>query len=390
MSALKEHFNYRKFAQKPYRILFLNNDYFLQKQTIRILKQMGHRVLSLQVTDNPARMLECLLQSAVELKPDCIISMNHEGFDREGKIAAILEEFRIPVLIWYLDDFRFILPNYQAQVRENILIFTFEKANIPQLIELGFEGVEYLPTATILNPAVFYKNDLSEKNGAAFVFVGNSFETTKIRWYRENYIQYLRELQPVLTPEIYGEALLEIIRKNQRHYFSTEQDFYHYCGYVTAHVTQLYRQTMLNSFEDSQITIYGDTFWKQLLQGADLRSGIDPEQRAPAVYANAGINLNFSSAQLETAVNMRVFDIPASGGFLITDWRNSLAELFDEEKELVVFHQSGEAAELSVYYAGKPQKRDAIIRRARERVQREHRLEQRICEMLNKATSFFK
>jgi spore maturation protein CgeB len=389
MSALKAHFNYRKFDSPPYKILYLDNNYFLQKQSIRALHEMGHKVLTLTVEDNAQIMLDKVLKAAVGFKPDCIISMNHEGFDKEGKIAAVLEELSLPVLIWYLDDFRFILPNFQNQVHENIIIFTFEKANIPFFREAGFHQVYYLPTATMLEEKNVKFSSGSVTGNDMIVFVGNSFEDTKRRWYRTGYETFREEVHDTIPLTVFGNAFIDLLCNIQRDRFPSDQDFFHYCGYAAADATQRYRVLMLKRLHAFPICVYGDGYWSTLLQGMEIKSGVDPEQEAPAVYRAAGININLSSTQLQSAVNLRVFDVPASGGFLLTDWRESLAELFDEKHELAVFHDADEAHKICDFYIRHPRSRNKIMAKARERVFKEHRLNQRLEKMLSKAGDLF-
>ena len=54
---------------------------------------------------------------------------------------------------------------------------------------------------------------------------------------------------------------------------------------------------------------------------AQWLGGRRPGRDLPAVYADSKINLNITSAQLETSVNNRVFDVAATGAFLLTDHR---------------------------------------------------------------------
>jgi hypothetical protein len=51
-------------------------------------------------------------------------------------------------------------------------------------------------------------------------------------------------------------------------------------------------------------------------------------QDACGIYQSSRINLNISSLQFDTAVNNRVFDVIFSGGFVLTDRRNELENIF--------------------------------------------------------------
>jgi spore maturation protein CgeB len=75
---------------------------------------------------------------------------------------------------------------------------------------------------------------------------------------------------------------------------------------------------------------------------------------------------------MRDAVNQRVFDCPAAGGFLITDDQPDLHELFDAEKEVVTYTSLPELHDKISYYLKHPEERAAITRKARERVLTEH------------------
>ncbi|MEZ4766102.1 MAG: glycosyltransferase [Calditrichia bacterium] len=97
--------------------------------------------------------------------------------------------------------------------------------------------------------------------------------------------------------------------------------------------------------------------------------------------ADAKINLCLSSQQLGSAVSLRAYEIPASGGFLLTDWKDDLADLFAED-EIVSFRSVDEMNDKIDFYQRHPEKREPVIRKARERVINEHQVFHRIQKML--------
>jgi spore maturation protein CgeB len=57
-------------------------------------------------------------------------------------------------------------------------------------------------------------------------------------------------------------------------------------------------------------------------------------QLSSQIYSKSRINLNITSLQFDTAVINRVIDIGASGGFVLTDWKNDLANITSVSKEI--------------------------------------------------------
>jgi spore maturation protein CgeB len=75
---------------------------------------------------------------------------------------------------------------------------------------------------------------------------------------------------------------------------------------------------------------------------------------------------------------MRVFDILGAGGFLLSDYRREMVELFELGSEVVCFHSKSELLELVSYYLDRSKERDQVRMKGRERVMREHKYEDRI------------
>ncbi len=382
MSGLKEYFSYKKGASEQLRILYLNNNYFLQNETIAVLRTLGHTVHSLPVQNGPKEMLEAILKAAVALKPDCIMGTNHMGFDPDGTIASILNDLKLPVLFWYLDDFRFILQDAQKQARPNIVIFTFEPTDLPLLKAFGFEHCFYLPAASSLNPDSGFINPQFHFLHNRVSFVGNTFYEALERWNHPTYPGLYNQLH-LQRWDSDRQSLVSFILQEQRDQFESEAQLFHYAGYVAGRSTAEKRVELLNSLDNP--VVFGDEHWPETGVRAEIHPPVDPYRTAPFIFNASAVNLNISSTQLHTSVNQRVFDVPVSGGFLLTDWKETLADLFDEKTELAVYHSIEEMQDKVRYYLKHESERQALASRAASRVRNEHVLPLRIRNMLELA-----
>lgn len=79
---------------------------------------------------------------------------------------------------------------------------------------------------------------------------------------------------------------------------------------------------------------------------------------------------------------MRTYEIPAAGGFEITDYIPGIENQFEIGSEMVVYRSMDEFRELVEYYLNYPEERMAIAKRGRERVLRDHTYEQRMKTLL--------
>ena len=75
---------------------------------------------------------------------------------------------------------------------------------------------------------------------------------------------------------------------------------------------------------------------------------------------------------MKKGVNQRVFDVPACGAFLLTDYREALFELFEPEREAVCWREPKEAADMARYFLRHDSLRRRIAATARQKVLAEH------------------
>ncbi len=384
MSKLKQYFAYRKFNAPPYRLLFIYNDYYLQQASIQALRQLGHHVDVVPLQKDAKSMLDVLLKKSVLFRPDAILGMNHVGMDSEGIIPQTLAELGIPLIIWYLDDFRFLIPNQKALVSPYSAIFTFEKTHVPLLRQIGFEHVFYLPSATAYNPNKDYTNDFPQYHHLqnAITFVGTTFNYARKKLERPQFSRYFQEFikQQPITQHV--PDLVSRLEAQQSHLFTDSGQFYEYCGFAISVATEQYRLHYLTSITESPFYVVGDRRWLELGVPAQYLPPTRYETETPAVYASSQINLNLSSLQLATTVSLRPFDVSAAGGFLLSDFTEALYELFEPE-EIPSFRTPEEMNDLIRYYRKHPHERQKAATKARERVIREHQIHHRMQSILN-------
>ncbi len=72
------------------------------------------------------------------------------------------------------------------------------------------------------------------------------------------------------------------------------------------------------------------------------------------------ININTLRQQNKEATNMRTFEIPACGGFMLHEYSEAAAEIFLADKEVVYFHSPKDLVEKARYYLEHDSAREAI------------------------------
>jgi spore maturation protein CgeB len=75
---------------------------------------------------------------------------------------------------------------------------------------------------------------------------------------------------------------------------------------------------------------------------------------------------------MPSSVNQRVFDIPLSGSFVISDNQKDLLELFDRDTELEIFETIEDLRDKARFYLTHETNRNKIVDAAQKRIKHEH------------------
>ncbi|MDA8414656.1 MAG: glycosyltransferase, partial [Desulfobacteraceae bacterium] len=148
---------------------------------------------------------------------------------------------------------------------------------------------------------------------------------------------------------------------------------------VTWQATLLYRLACVEQLRGFRPVIRGDKGWQTLLdRDFTLRPPLDYYRELPYFYNTCTVNFNATSLQMGTAVNQRLFDVPACGAFLLTDHQESLEELFVEGEEVITYRDAAEIPGLVRFYLAHPAARQMVVDRGRDRVLRQHTYRHRL------------
>ncbi|MCR5675538.1 MAG: glycosyltransferase [Lachnospiraceae bacterium] len=94
----------------------------------------------------------------------------------------------------------------------------------------------------------------------------------------------------------------------------------------------------------------------------------DYDREMPRIFHRSRININITLRTIRTGIPLRAMDIMACGGFLLSDYREELAEFFTDGEDLALAHTPEEFAELTAYYLEHEEEREAIARNGQRKV----------------------
>jgi spore maturation protein CgeB len=247
--------------------------------------------------------------------------------------------------------------------------------------EMGFPSPTFLPLAT--DPEIFSPG-WAPANGrfsAPLAFVGDSMVRARRKWEKKVASEAGSAIAALSCDPLLKErgrdilGLLDFAGKGGLDHRS-RMDME---AALTWRTTQDYRLRLVEAMMPLGLVVYGDPGWRDLVgEQIDLRPQVDYSRELPEVYRGTLVNLNCTSFQMRTAVNQRVFDVPACGGFVLSDYQGDMDTFFEVGREAVCFSTIEEAVDLAGYYLEDETERLKIAEAGRRRVLSEHTYEKRM------------
>jgi hypothetical protein len=121
------------------------------------------------------------------------------------------------------------------------------------------------------------------------------------------------------------------------------------------------RENWLSKLEDFNMTIWGTDYWKTRCKNKFLQKCWQGRpaygEEMAKVCMSSKINLNILRVQNKGAHNMRTFEIPACGGFMLHERSDEVLELFEEGKDVACFSTPQELKEKINYYLNHEEER---------------------------------
>jgi len=384
---------YPKLAAPTPRMLVLESNYWLDTACLNAAQALRWEIARVPVVTEgkmPRDMVAALLNTLTEFRPDFVLSINLSAMDEQGLFAGLFADLAVPHVTWFVDDPRTILMGRDIYGSDFALAFTWEAAYISYLRACGFVEVHLLTLA--VDPLVF-NAEPAAKGVFPPTFVGNSmtdFAAREWAWIEQHpaIAQAVHNAFDAgrVTRENFGLGLAALLGLPTLDAFDPhEQRHAELLCFIEG--TRRLRREVVQALQSDGLAVRGDEAWRE--HTAQCGPYLNYTQELPAFYRDCEVNLNITSIQMPTTVNQRVFDCPASGGFLLTDAQAALGELFDVQSEIAEYHSIEECRELLRFYRAHPHARRAIIERARKRILGEHTYAHRLQQIVEVVRSRF-
>ena len=327
-------------------------------------------------------------------RPDLVLSFNGSGLDDQGVISREFERRGIPYATWFVDRPR-VTDIRDKYVKANSHLFVFDKTYIKTMKDSGFTSVHYLPLAT--NPDRFRPLDgVAREDQVCFI---GELDYKTIQYLARNIDamadgadeNFYQGIEMAIKAQLKrpGEDTWIIIDEILTERGIDTNDFPQVFrdileGFVEREAgLRMRMETMKSVSAQFPTVVYGESLWESVL-GHRYHGRVNYyTDEIVHIYNRYTIHVNISKFQLRTAINQRPFDVPACGGFLITDIRDDILELFASD-EVVTFETTDDLLEKIRNFFYDKALRSEYVRKARKRVLAEHTYDHRINEILNK------
>ncbi len=160
------------------------------------------------------------------------------------------------------------------------------------------------------------------------------------------------------------------VDRNLYHPPDGDKTYHHDVVFVGGYSSR--RHEMLNKLSDLPVEIYGPG-WRKWRNRSSLQKKVKASQiwgeTLNDLYNTSKIVLNVSSWDPQrTGLNLRVFDVPATGAFLLTDSAREIDQYFTPGTEIETFSTPDELRKKVIFFLDHNKERECIAKNGYEKV----------------------
>ena len=319
-------------------------------------------------------------------------------------VAAYKAEIKYISYIWDAPYIKIYTPFGKL---DNCYFSTFDRLDYERFKEAGIAHVQYSPLAVNPNQVRKWNQTVERKLKGRYIndvcFVGSLYEDNS---YDECVNEIPRNIQDYFlsifeeaafhwdgTNRIYGKtdkAILDYIKLVNPNFkidnrLDVDDVAFFEIAYLVRKIANIERVAILNTLsEEYQVSLHTlSRVDSSLLGNVKVKPPILPGVDTTMAFFGSKINLNISLKGIEGGTPQRIMDVMAAGGFMLTNYCFETAEIFEEDKEIVMFKTPEELFDKVDYYLNHEEERKAIAKRGQEKVLTHYTYEKKLKELMN-------
>lgn len=368
---------------------------YVMEGYIKGFSKTGHQVLKIDTSKGFSQQHVNLIK---DFNPDFVLGYGFNGFiltnhqsGRETVKAGLFRLMGIPVVALHYDNpFFGMLPEVFAEIKsypEYYYNFIWDRCLLNLYNQSGMPPG--YPIMLAADPDEFFTMEI-EPEPETLAFVGG-VNLQNVEFNQDHpLVKQFMETVVRLKLERFEIPLIQIcFQALERSNFSEIKQIYlnDPCTFWTkiyyqihAKGSPLLRYFILNSIEDVNLHVYGATNWVK--ENLILHDRVPYGRELSKVYQQYAINLNISSIQLETSVNNRVFDVFASKGFLLSDYKQEMELIFPDHWQEITFRNLDELGSKGEYFLTHDKERRELTEELYHIVLKRHTYQNRAQEII--------
>ncbi len=384
-------------------ILIYHWDIYPYDNIIKTFQKEGHLtdVLSFPILNHidDKSFTPILQEKLSKTRYDMVFSVNYYAV-----IASICAEYNIPYAAWTCDSPLLSL-QHPSILFPTSYIFCFNKKEYDTLVQKNAPHAYYLPLAGMLPETSFIADIDSGKQGFPsnykyeISFVGNLYDKNRydemclcLPEYLCGYFDAAIEAQKNigagnLLPQMLNDNILADLMKYTKVIngdSSLEELRLHFATSVLSYKTAAdIRTDALNALACKYpVTLFTSSHTNRLWN-VTCHPAVSYQAEMPKIFASSKINLNFTIPNIENGIPLRVFDVLAAGGFLLTDYREELCHQFENGVDFVIFEGIPDLIQKAGYYLSHNEERQQIAKNGQRKIQQSHQYSMRLNKIIH-------
>lgn len=365
---------------------------------------LGHRLTIidrlLDSVDYDTEYAGILSNTLLDRSFDCVFSVNYIPI-----ISRVCNIHKVPYLSWTVDSPCFQLYSKTITNAYNH-IFMFDRDQYNQFCNDNPSGIHHFPLGTDVD---FWNSiNVTEAEHKSYdcdiSFIGSLYsekcrynQLTDLPDYISGYVNGLVDAQlSVFGYNFIADSLTDDFIKEFKSYVKwlpLGEDYNEndrkiiadtYIGYKCTEQDRIRTLNSLTNNYNVDLYTLSDT---SMLPKIHNKGPADSISMMPKIIKSSKINLNFTNKPISSGLPLRIFDIMGCGGFLISNYQPEISELFEIDKDIVVYESIDDLIQKVDYYLHHEDKRMAIAKSGYNKVKTYFSYANRLKEMLDIALS---
>lgn len=363
-------------------ILFYRYGSICEEDILRCFEESGHCCTTIEeeISDKSitgADTLRFVDEAFSKKSYDCVFTVNFFP-----SISDLCNIYRVRYICWIVDSP--VLELFSASIKNPWnRVFVFDRAQYEDIHKYNPDCIFHYPLAVdvkskqnVIKAAC--KSNRTERYRCDISFVGSMYtekdpmaDMTNLSAYTKGYLEGVSESQLhvygyYFAEDLISDRVIDEFKLSGNSYYSMKGDNYlsdriiigqYYLG---NHITTMERLRIINCIaRDHQIDVYTKSETGGI-RGANCRGGCASLTEMPIIFHESRININPTSKAIRSGIPLRVFDIFACEGFLLSNYQTELCELFVPGEDFVYYDSIEQVPELLDYYLDHEEKRAEI------------------------------